>query len=138
MEPNHETGEFEEVLEVEGGCQSVDYEEVEEVGERVVDSQLFGVEGDTVPERTQQVSVLEDVGHAQNGESQGHGVGLVSSPVNEEEVRVEETKCEQVDCHPLLLLLTHSLKSAEEFEKSEPEGGVDHHVHHSHCHSESI
>ena len=84
MEANHKTAELEEVLEVEGGRQSVDNEQVKEVGEREVDCKLFGVESDAVPERTHQVSVFQHVRNAEKSESQNEVVRLISSTISKE------------------------------------------------------
>ena len=85
MEANHKTAEFEEVLEVEGGRQSVDNEQVKEVGEGEVHCNLFGVESDAVAERTHQVSVFQHVRNAEKNQSQYHLISLVSSTIREDE-----------------------------------------------------
>ena len=84
MEANHKTAELEEVLEVEGGRQSVDNEQVKEVGEGEVHCNLFGVESDAVAERTHQVSVFQHVRNAEKSESQNEVVRLVSSTISKE------------------------------------------------------
>ena len=118
MEENHNTAQFEEVLEVERWCQSVDYEQVEEVGERVVSHKVLGVKGDTVAQCTHQNSLLEDVSEAEEDESQDELVWLISCTIDKQETRAHETKDECIDCHFLLTLF----KCLEEFKQSEPVG----------------